>query len=311
LKTGQPVLNREELLVNVHGQQRWLLTSKLALRNADGRISGILGIGHNITERKQLEQTLAIERESLEQRVNDRTRELATANDRLQDLDRLKNKFVSDVSHELRTPVTSLLLYLDLLEHGKPEKRAHYLASSIEQARRMQQLIENILDLSRLERDTAQPVFEPVDLNAVLERVVLTQQPRAEAAGLRLVLDATPDLPQVQGDVNHLLQVMTNLIANAISYTPVGAVHVRSSVQSNYVSVEVRDTGLGVAPEDLPHLFERFYRGEVGRRASAPGTGLGLAISKEIMERLGGRITVESEAGQGAAFTVWLRMAAN
>lgn len=304
LETGQPILNHEELLVNVHGQQRWLLTSKLALRDADGRINGILGIGRDITDRKRLEQVLAAERDLLEQRVAERTRELAAANDRLQDLDRLKNKFVSDVSHELRTPVTSLLLYLDLLEHGKPEKRAHYLLSANEQARRMQQLIENILDLSRLERETDRPFFEPIDLNAVLERVVLAQQPRAEAAGLRLVLEAAPDLPQVRGDVNHLLQVMTNLVANAISYTPVGSIHVVSRAQARQVIVEVRDTGMGIAPEDLPHLFDRFYRGRLTRHIT--GTGLGLAIVNEIVVAHGGHIEVSSEVGVGSTFRVCL-----
>ncbi len=174
----------------------------------------------DITERKQLEQALAAERDLLEQRVAERTRELAAANVRLQDLDRLKSKFVSEVSHELRTPVTSLSLYLDLLTHGKPEKHAHYLSSATQQAERMKQLIEDILDLSRLERDKADLTLALVDLNAVLEQAVVAQQPRAETAGLSLTFAPAATLPLVRGDIHRLLQVATNLITNAINYTP-------------------------------------------------------------------------------------------
>jgi signal transduction histidine kinase len=104
--------------------------------------------------------------------------------------------------------------------------------------------------------------------------------------------------------------VVTNLVTNAINYTPVGGrIVVSAAVTDEWVTLTVLDNGPGIAAKDLPHLFERFYRGEVGRLASAPGTGLGLAISREIIDRLGGRITVDSVSGQGAAFTVWLRPA--
>ncbi len=118
------------------------------------------------------------------------------------------------------------------------------------------------------------------------------------------MFDAAPELPPVQGDVNHLLQVMTNLIANAINYTPAGEVRITSSVEPDCVLVEVRDTGLGIALEDLPHLFERFYRGQRTRHVT--GTGLGLAIVKEIVEAHGGRIEASSEVGVGSTFRVSL-----
>ena len=265
-------------------------------------------IQNELAERQRLEQALIVERDLLERRVIDRTRDLAAANDRLQDLDRLKSKFVSDVSHELRSPITNLMLYLNLLERGQPEKRTRYLTTAIEQANRMKQLIEDILDLSRLEREAAAPVLEPIDLNAVLERVVIAQQPRAEAAGLLLTFDAGPGQPLARGDVNQLLQVFTNLISNAISYTPAGEIRITSraapSPAENFVCVEVRDTGLGIDPADVPHLFERFYRGQ--RTRGIRGTGLGLAIVQEIVVAHGGRLEVDSQVGAGSTFRVYL-----
>lgn len=264
---------------------------------------------HQARLREQIQQHAT----ELEARVEQRTRqlaaanaELAEANSRLQELDTLKSKFISDVSHELRTPVTSLMLYLDLLEHGKPEKRAQYLRTATQQAMRMRQLIEDILDLSRLERDKADLPNAPIDLNAVLDQAVMAQLPRAEAAGLQLTVELAADLPLVRGDINRLLQVATNLVTNAVNYTSSGKVHVRSFHQADRAGFEVQDTGMGIAPEDLPHLFERFYRGRRVSQSSVRGTGLGLSIVKEIVDWHGGQIEVRSVVGAGSTFSVWL-----
>jgi signal transduction histidine kinase len=164
--------------------------------------------------------------ETLEQRVYDRTRELAEANERLTELDRLKSKFVSDVSHELRTPITSLMLNVELLEHGKPEKREHYLSVIRQQTARQVQLIEDILNLSRLELSTARAQFAPVKVNALVEQAVNVYRSSAEAANLHLNFTPDADQPVVLGVESHLSQVVTNLIANAINYTPAGSVEV-------------------------------------------------------------------------------------
>jgi PAS domain S-box-containing protein len=242
--------------------------------------------------------------ETLEQRVVERTQALAQANERLTELDRLKSKFVSDVSHELRTPLTSLVLYLSLLEHGKPEKRDHYMTALKDQAARLTTLIEDILDLSRLERDTAIGGFARVDLNALIEHVLMTHQPRADAAGLRLIFEPQSDLPVMQGEPKQLSQVITNLVANAVSYTPAGQVLIRTFLEDRHVSVQIADTGLGIEPEDIPHLFERFYRGKRTAQANLPGSGLGLAIVKEIVQAHGGTLDLHSAVGQGSTFTV-------
>jgi adenylate cyclase len=242
--------------------------------------------------------------ETLEQRVDDRTRQLAEANERLEELDRLKSKFVSDVSHELRTPVTILKLHAELLVHGKPEKRDYYLKVIAEQADRQAKLVEDILNLSRLELGADKVQFAPVALNPLIKQIAAAHQPAAEAASLTLTFIPDPDLPPVRGEVNQLAQVFTNVIANAINYTPAGHVQVRTRLIDHQPCIEVQDTGMGIDAEDLPHLFERFYRGKHARKIR--GTGLGLAIVKEIVDLHSGRIEVMSEVGVGSTFRICL-----
>ena len=244
------------------------------LKDVQGNITGSVGIHHNISQ--------------------------------LKELDRLKSKFVSDVSHELRTPITNLKLYADLLEHGKPDKRPQYLETLKEQANRLAQLVEDILNLSRLELGADKVQFAPVDLNALARQVVDAHRPTAEAAGLTLAFTPDPELPPVWGEPNQLAQVITNLVANGINYTSAGQVGVSTQLRNGQACLEVRDTGRGIYPEDLPHLFERFYRGRHAGQPGVPGTGLGLAIVKEIVDLHYGQISVASQVGVGTTFTVRL-----
>jgi signal transduction histidine kinase len=244
----------------------------------------------------------------LKQRVAERTRELTAANEKLQELDRLKSKFITDISHELRTPATNVRLYLQLLERGKPEKHAQYLAVIKDQTDQLVRLIEDILNLSRLELDREEIEFAPVDLDSVVEQVTTACQARAETAGLELIFEPGADLPPVRAGAKQLAQVITNLVNNAISYTPDGQVRVstRLAAERGQACLEVQDSGGGIEPEDLPHLFERFYRGRDVGSSNIRGTGLGLAIAKEIIELHGGEIEVESQVGEGSTFRVWL-----
>jgi PAS domain S-box-containing protein len=249
--------------------------------------------------------------ETLEQRVTERTRELAEANQRLQELDLLKSKFVSDVSHELRTPVANLSLYLDLLQRGKPEKRSAYLTILHEQTDRLSQLIADILNLAHLEFGQDKVEFGPASLNSLVEQVIVTHRLQAETSGLKLVYLPQPGLMPVYGEESQLIQVITNLVANAINYTPSGQIRVTTGwdAASCRAYLEVLDTGMGVDQEDIPHLFDRFYRGRRTSQSNMPGTGLGLAIVKEIVDRHGGEVEVESQVNVGSIFRVWLPLA--
>jgi PAS domain S-box-containing protein len=266
----------------------------------------ILVISRDISERKRAEAAIQQLNADLEQRVDERTAELAAANERLTELDRLKSKFIADVSHELRTPLAVLSTRVYLLENGLPEKRAEYLIGLRDQIERLTQFVNTILDLSRLELGKARIEFAPVNLNDVIEQVMAALTPRAEANGLRLNLDCADHLPMVRGEFNQLAQVATNLTANAINYTPNGRIDIRTSATDGRVCLQVQDTGIGIASDDLPHLFERFYRGERAGQSRISGSGLGLSIVKEIVDLHGGEIIVESEVGKGSTFTVSL-----
>ncbi|MBI5566717.1 MAG: PAS domain S-box protein [Chloroflexi bacterium] len=231
---------------------------------------------------------------------------------RQKELDRLKDQFVSNVSHELRTPLANVMLHISLLTRGRPERHDIYLRTLQREAERLRKMIEDLLDLSRLDRNVTPIELAPTDIQQLLEPLALDRAALAAQRGLTLKYEPAPDLPLALSDASKLTQVVSNLLTNALNYTPPGgevtvlsAMH-RTTTQQ-WIAITVRDTGPGIADKDLAHLFERFYRGEAGRKTDAPGTGLGLAISHEIIERLGGRITVESEPGHGAAFTVWVK----
>ncbi len=213
---------------------------------------------------------------------------------------------MSDVSHELRTPITSLSLYVDLLEHGKPEKRDRYVTGLKEQMARLHKLINDILDLSRLERDRDEGGRSTVDINSIVEHVTAAQLVAAEAAGLRLTCEVGDNFPAVVARSDQLTRAITNLVSNAIKYTPSGEVRVQTTEHHNRVCIEVTDTGRGIPADELPHLFERFYRGRDVAQSTIPGTGLGLSIVKEIIESHGGTVDVQSELGQGSVFRIWL-----
>lgn len=251
--------------------------------------------------------------ETLEQRVRERNqelearyRELAEAHERLKELDRLKDRFVSDVSHELRTPVTALGLHLDLLERGRPEKRAHYLATMRLEVDRLRQLVMDVLKLSRWDLGRVSVAFGQVDLNQLVARESALLLPRAEAAGVSLEVTTDPDLPPVWGEPTQLAELINYLLMNALQYTPAGRIQLATHylAEQSAVRLVISDTGLGIDPADIPRLFERFFRGQNVR--AIPGSGLGLTIAKEIVDLHQGTIQATSVLGTGTTLAVQL-----
>lgn len=233
---------------------------------------------------------------------------------RLRELDRMKTQFVSNVSHELRTPISNIKLYLALLERGKPEKQARYMEVLQQESTRLQSLIENLLDLSRLDAGRTQIIPRPVNLEDLVTNLVEIHRQAAAAKNLDLETQFS-QAPPANGDRNQIIQVLTNLVTNAMSYTPPGGkITIRLGTAEaegrQYVTIAVADTGIGIPPDELSHIFDRFFRGEQSRTLSVPGTGLGLAIVQEIVELHQGRIKVQSKVGQESTFTVWLPAAA-
>lgn len=223
------------------------------------------------------------------------------------EFDRLKDMFVADVSHELRTPTTNINLYLELLEYAPKEKWGEYLSILKEQGHLLRGLVEDILDLSRLSIGREKKAeFTDVNINLLVDQIVTANKLLINNSNIELIVETDRQLPLVRGDQNQLSRVITNLVSNAIRYTPGGKIWIRTYQRNAQVCIDVEDTGIGIEPEDMPHLFERFYRGKQVRQSKIHGTGLGLAIVKEILEMHDGQIVVDSMAGKWTKFTVSL-----
>lgn len=252
-------------------------------------------------------QELGLLTTTLEQRVQDRTQELQSANVRLQELDRLKSAFVSIVSHELRTPMTAIRGYIDNMLDGLAgpltEKQEHYLNRVKVNADRLTHMIAELLDLSRIEAGRVELVLSEVDMRGLILDVVDEFQRLAADKGVRINVQATGSVHAVVGDRNKLHQVLTNLIGNAMKFTPSGGrIDVTlDTTPEGTMRVTVSDSGSGIPPDELPRIFEKFFRGS-GVPPEARGAGLGLAIVKTLIELHGGRVWVESMVGQGSRF---------
>lgn len=294
----------------VGGETIIVQSIKTPVYDGAGNVNGVQISFWDITARQRAEDAVRDLNATLEQRVADRTAELQAANQRLTELDRLKDEFMSRISHELRTPLTSIKIYLELLENAKPEKHAQYLHTVRQEADRLHLLIEDVLDFSQLNPNLKPAALAPIDVNYWLESRLTTWQRLSAGHGLDFRLHLAHGLPLAIGHDELFVHALTRLVGNAVSYTPHGEVTVSTALQADsdrhWVTVSVADTGLGIPADDLPHIFERFFRGHAAADYKIPGTGMGLSICREIAERLGGRLTIETQVGVGSTFTLWL-----
>ena len=223
------------------------------------------------------------------------------------DRDRSRD-FLADVSHELRTPISALRTFNELLQEGArddPAARAEFLEASAQQLERLDWLAQNLLELSKLDSGLVLLDLRPDDLRAAVESAVEQAQPTARRRGIALTV-RLPDRPvRIRHDPPRLGQVVTNLLGNALKFTPRGgSVSVELQATRDGAQIVVRDTGVGIDPDELPHIFDRFYRGAKVAEARGAGSGLGLAIVKSVVDMHGGRVAVVSRPGDGATFTV-------
>ena len=229
----------------------------------------------------------------------------------LKALDRMKTQFVSNVSHELRTPITSIRLYSSLLQRGSEARRQQYFVALDQEAERLSKLVEDILRISRIEGGQLELERRRIDLNLLTETAVLSHKALAESRGLTVVYKALNEEALISADPDKFIQVLNNLIENAMNYTlGEGSVEVATKTQvvdgRNWATVVVQDTGLGIPEGEIDHLFERFFRGAEPQERRIQGSGLGLAIVKEIVELHGGMVKVDSQVGVGSTFAVWM-----
>jgi signal transduction histidine kinase len=243
----------------------------------------------------------------LERKVQERTRALAVAS-------KHKSDFLANMSHELRTPLNAILGFTQVLQEklfGQVNpKQEEYLADIHSSADHLLELINDVLDLSKVEAGQIELEKAPFSLREALERGVVMVRERATKGGVSITLEPDPDVELVEADERRIRQVLFNLLSNAVKFTPQGGhVDVSATRDNGEVLVSIADTGPGIAPEDQERIFQEFQQTGLGAE-QREGTGLGLALSKSLVELHGGRIWVESEPGKGSTFTFTLPVGA-
>jgi signal transduction histidine kinase len=245
--------------------------------------------------------------------VQDLTRAFNSMIARVESSQKSQRDFVANVSHELKTPLTSIQGFAQaLLDETADTPAARQQAAQIiyNEAGRMHRMALDLLDLARLEAGTADLKMSAVDVRALLQNIVDKFTPQAQKANISLQLNVAAHLPVLIGDGDRLAQVFTNLLDNALKFTPANGVVSLSAVQAGAeMEISITDSGSGVASDALPHLFDRFYQVDTSRAGGeSHGAGLGLAIVKEIVEAHNGRISVRSQVGHGTTFVILLPM---
>ncbi|MGD8427310.1 MAG: HAMP domain-containing sensor histidine kinase [Balneolaceae bacterium] len=232
----------------------------------------------------------------------------------LEKTDRLRRELIANVSHDLRSPLASIQGYLEtiLLKESdlSAEKRKQYLEVILKNTTMLRQLVEELFDLSKLDTKQVEPEFEPFSIADLVQDVTLKFEQQADQKGIELEAEAPPSLPLVEGDIALIERVLSNLIENAIQYTDAGGlIEIQLKPNSHFVRISVSDNGPGISQEDLPYIFDRFYRAEKSRSKDKGGTGLGLAIAKKILELHNQDIQVENRKQGGAEFYFKLHVA--
>ncbi|HSK09003.1 MAG TPA: ATP-binding protein, partial [Vicinamibacterales bacterium] len=266
------------------GRRIYMAGHALPLRDAGGELRGAVGAFLDITERHQQQE------------------ELARAN-------RAKDEFLATLSHELRTPMNAILGWSHMLANGRltPEQVPTAAAAIVRNAQAQHQLVNDVLDMSRIVRGKFQMRMEPVEIVSVIEKAVEAVQSAADAKDLRIRVVAPGDLPTIAADPDRLQQVFWNLVSNAIKFTPAGGGEITITVKQEGAEIEaaVTDRGEGISAEFLPHVFERFSQADSSSTRLHGGLGLGLAIVRHLVELHGGTVSAQSEGlGKGATFRI-------
>jgi PAS domain S-box-containing protein len=296
------------------GTYRYLERNATPILDAKGELAGYRGSDRDITERRQAEELLREERAQLARRVEERTAELTTANRQLAKAARLKDEFLASMSHELRTPLNSILGLSEVLQEevygSLNQKQMRSLHTIEESGRHLLSLINDILDLSKIEAGKVQLIFDTVSVESVCLASLRLVKEAAQKKRLKVVQSVDSQIATVWADERRLKQILVNLLGNAVKFTPEGGtvgLEVRSLPGGHQLTFAVWDTGIGIAPENFDRLFQPFVQLDSRLARQFGGTGLGLALVKRMVEMQGGTISVQSEVGRGSRFMFSLR----
>ncbi|MFH7026193.1 MAG: sensor histidine kinase [Heteroscytonema crispum UTEX LB 1556] len=220
-----------------------------------------------------------------------------------------RRELIGDMTHELRTPLTVVRGYLEELADGEIEASPEIYRRLVKETKRLERLVNDLQELSKAEAGYLPINIQPVNLRPLLESLVEKFADQLLEDGPVLRLECPPQLPVVLADIDRTEQIFVNLLGNAVRYTPTGAIALKVWTEPSKLWIAVIDTGIGIAAEDLPHVFERFWRADQSRDRHSGGTGIGLAISRRLVELQGGQIEVESKLGSGSTFRFFLPLA--
>lgn len=282
---------------SAQGEHRHVRISLSLVHISDEPGGNLVAITEDITPLKILE------RERVEH-----LRQLREKHTQLEELDQLKSRFVSNVSHELRTPLAVIKLYATLARKGRPEKQERYLQTIEQETHRLETMVENILDLTRMDRQALRVTPEVMAAEEIVAQVLQVYEETAQKHAIELQNRIRGELPPLWADKNHFIQMLTNLVDNALKYTPRGgqvwvAAREIDSDSQKMLEIAVGDTGAGIPEDEQEKVFDRFYRGS-NNTSSSTGTGLGLAIVQELMTQHEGQVTLQSQVGEGSIFAL-------
>ncbi len=293
IEEEEEVINREEKFVDAAGNETWLLTSKTPYRDHTGRVVGLVGIGRNITD------------------IVKATRELEAAKAKAEDANKAKSEFLANMSHEIRTPMNAILGFSEAL-HEQIEEPAHkeMLQSVVSSGKLLLALLNDILDLSKIEAGKIDILPRPTDLSNIIDEMKMLYESKAMEKGLAVEVEKEGiGDRQLELDEIRIKQVLFNLVGNAVKFTPKGKVTISirfipRSGSTGDLQIEVADTGIGIPEDQQENIFRPFYQqsGKVNRQYG--GTGLGLPITKRLVEKMQGTISVESKPNEGSTFTI-------
>ncbi len=299
---SRKVLNHIETKIRTKGGNDLPVELNITAILRNGAVTGYQGIARDISDR------LATEREILRQsqELKKLNQELLAKNEKLEEINRLKSQFVSNVSHELRTPLNSVLGYAELLRDGVygsvNEEQYQALQNILTSGNHLLDLINEILDFSKLQNGNMKLYREACNVNNIIEAVRATVEPMVRNLPLELRFSIEENLPPIYVDSRKLYQIFINIVGNAVKFTHKGEIEVRAQLRENVVLFTVRDTGIGIARDNIPLIFEEFRQldGSITRKYG--GAGIGLSLAKKLVELHEGEIWVDSELGKGSTF---------